>query len=1310
MVTEYGRSDRRDKAEGSTIPELFELLYTAQNFQDQLRGMPKSDLRDSNILQDLRRFAELDMAEKMTINSRSYSANMDIAQTQAVQFNDTTQNVNGVTNTAVNPLTISDKTKAFGVTVDPKLEQNYKQWLVDHPNGIVAYRINYKNFNTAENVNKNIIGNPFDWQKYGQEKSLQMFYEWLTTGVNYNEALATDEYRNAIINKLLSIDKPEVLYYKELGHPSYATVIGYLIEHKELLQPQSQESTSVTSSTTQTMEVRDELRKASVNIPSSKPQGNKSYNNIAISTGYTKGEPEDNPNTDYVFTENAEVERSKKVSYEGYGGVDTKTNTSVDTNSQSGTEDSKPKTGETKTDENSKPVQQIKLTAGQEAAKKAILNFISTVDPSTGEYFTLTGKAGTGKTTLIQEVIREIAKENPYQRFVVSALAHKAVQVIYDKTKNSSKFVSASTVASLLGMKLDQETGLFKSTGKNAKIKLKRNSILFVDEASMLNEQNIKCLMDAAIRTDSKVIFLGDPGQLPPIRTGDLVKYGTDSLSPVFKTQKDEYSAGLTERVRQGEGSPILDYADTFWNYSTTEGQTDRRVNDEDMSRVENAQGSIEFINEQQADKIVPLFKQAVETNNPSLIKVVAYHNNTVKQWNQIIRRKVYGDEYSPNPLPGDILMMTDTYNDPASDNAKPLLFNSEDISVISTGPIRTVYRVQLMDATVKDPRGKIITVPLIIPTKENMDEFNNNKRLLWNEAQKYKNTDRGKYKKALDTYWNYGAEWAHVEYGYAITSHKSQGSTYDVSIVDSADINSNGFMSDISKARSIYTAITRARNSAVILRDKLSTLDVDLKQLNDRINGYKDGSVTPPAQITPDTVDNVGNTYKENIETLESDKTILSNEEILKLRPFTGNDKAPRIAVASEHTDPVFFAKKIKEFFEGKTSVQPRFGQPITAKDIDALYIITKHDGLPLRDILSIKIPKIIHFSITGLGGTKYEPGVMPYNELLDRIGDYIKQGLDPSMVTVRIDPIVPGVTPKHVIEDIIKRASSMGIKNIRFSIMDFYATTAQFTETNGFDYSKYYVPQTNADGSQRVLLVSRDGRSFSRIDGVSYRQVGKSIAVLQSYGAESKVYLQGKSGNVWVKTVQTSNITDDVIKSKDGWTVLNDKQVMNDQVASRVKAGVHLQKLYETHAKQSVIKSIANIVKEYGDKYGVRLSTCAEPDILPSGISHEGCLSVQAINDILHTNIEDKHRDNNKSRSLCECYGGKTDILKYNDKCASSCAYCYAHHNSNAAATMYNPDGSLKHNALTTTRRDTEEFDATDIDDKFILHCKGK
>lgn len=784
MVTEYGRSDRLDKVENSTIPELFELLYTAQNFQDQLRGMPKSDLRDSNILQDLRRFAELDMAEKHVISRRSYSANMDIAQTQAVQFNDTTQNVNGVTNTAVNP-------------------------------------------------------------------------------------------------------------------------------------PQSQGSTP------------------------------------------------------------------------------------VDTNKQS----------------------------------------------------------GTNKTTVTPE------------------------------------------------------TAMFYSGG--------------------------------AVGSDTE---WGNIAQ----------KYGFDMIHYTV----DDYD----------------------------------KLSSDDKESIEKQ------------------YKEVVE---------------------RLSRRQLDANSYSGKLVRRDMLQA-----------------NSAD-SILAIGRLGKNGHVDGGTAYATE-RGIIRGIPVYL-----FDQNDNHWKTY--DGEKFINCEQPN-----------------------LTRHAALIGTRQITDAGKRAI------------QNVFSAQARLQQTVEDSKPKTSQTKTD-----------EDSS---PAQITPDTVDNVGNTYKENVATLESDKTILSNEEILKLRPFTGNDKAPRIAVASEHTDPVFFAKKIKDFFEGKTSVQPRFGQPITAKDIDALYIITKHDGLPLRDILSIKIPKIIHFSITGLGGTKYEPGVMPYNELLDRIGDYIKQGLDPSMVTVRIDPIVPGVTPKHVIEAIIKRASSMGIKNIRFSIMDFYATTAQFTEANGFDYSKYYVPQTNTDGSQRVLLVSRDGRSFSRIDGISYRQVGKSIAVLQSYGAESKVYLQGKSGNVWVKTVQTSNITDDVIKSKDGWAVLSDEQIINDQVASRVKAGVRLQKLYETHAKQSVIKSIANIVKEYGDKYGVRLSTCAEPDILPSGISHEGCLSVQAINDTLGTHIEDKGTANNKSRDLCACYGGKTDILKYNDKCASSCAYCYAHHNSNAAATMYNPDGSLKHNAFTTTRRDTEEFDDTDIDDKFIHHCKGK
>ena len=260
-----------------------------------------------------------------------------------------------------------------------------------------------------------------------------------------------------------------------------------------------------------------------------------------------------------------------------------------------------------------------------------------------------------------------------------------------------------------------------------------------------------------------------------------------------------------------------------------------------------------------------------------------------------------------------------------------------------------------------------------------------------------------------------------------------------------------------------------------------------------------------------------------------------------------------------------------------------------------------------------------------------------------------------------------------------------------------------------------------TDRNGKQLVTLISRDGRSFydpynknSPLNSARWRQVGDALVVTVSYGAETKVYVRSKSGKVLMKIMNTAEMTDDAVKSNTGnfkWSVLTAQQVIHDEVANRVAAGVFLQPMYERHARKEVITTIAEKIKKLGDKYGVRLGTCAEPAVLP-GISLEGCLSVRAINDMLGTHIEDKGTANNniKSRPFCACYGGKTDILEYNNRCASSCTFCYAHHNSNASAILYNKDGSLRNIPLTTTRKDTEKFDDTDIDDKFIYHCKGK
>ena len=297
------------------------------------------------------------------------------------------------------------------------------------------------------------------------------------------------------------------------------------------------------------------------------------------------------------------------------------------------------------------------------------------------------------------------------------------------------------------------------------------------------------------------------------------------------------------------------------------------------------------------------------------------------------------------------------------------------------------------------------------------------------------------------------------------------------------------------------------------------------------------------------------------------------------KLRPFVGDN--PRIACASERTDPAFHSKYILDFLNGENNITDKFGRTLQGSDINALYIITKHDGLPIEDLLKHPIPKIIHFSITTLGGTKWEKGVMKYSDMLDRVKVMLDMGLDPDSVTIRIDPIVPGVTKSEDVEEVIKRSSEMGIKNIRFSIMDWYSTTSKYMTELGYDYSKYY------------------------------------------------------------------NVN-------------------------------------ERHAKAEVRTHIENKLLGIAKKYGVTLSSCAEPATGSKEIKREGCLSVNAVNNMLGINLP-QDSDKTKQRTFCSCFGGKTDLLRYDNKCASVCAYCYAHHNNDKILQYYNEDGTLKDIPLT-------------------------
>ena len=215
--------------------------------------------------------------------------------------------------------------------------------------------------------------------------------------------------------------------------------------------------------------------------------------------------------------------------------------------------------------------------------------------------------------------------------------------------------------------------------------------------------------------------------------------------------------------------------------------------------------------------------------------------------------------------------------------------------------------------------------------------------------------------------------------------------------------------------------------------------------------------------------IDRIG---KENvirtIDTLNSDNNELSENEKEVIKAKLGN--RPRVLIASEATDPVFHSKQIKKL------VEDELAKPIEQRRFHMMYLITKHDGIPFKELAELKIPKFVHFSITSLGGSKYEPGVMKMDDLLDRIETFIKDGvLNPNLVTIRIDPIIPGVTKKEDIRHIIERAKAMGISQFKFSLMDSYGNyedrfiVKKMRELN-YPWETYYNVVTNSNGRQII------------------------------------------------------------------------------------------------------------------------------------------------------------------------------------------------------------------------------------------------
>lgn len=491
--------------------------------------------------------------------------------------------------------------------------------------------------------------------------------------------------------------------------------------------------------------------------------------------------------------------------------------------------------------------------------QSAIINAVSFLKTNTDptQYYVIEGKAGTGKTTIAKEILKEFEDESIY----VAAVSHKAKGVIKNSFGEDTRGKKFFSIASLLGMKgindNDTQTTKFQV---GLKVPLLDNppALLVIDEASMITEDVLKKIIDinSSLSRPFQMLFLGDIGQIQPIRDEQSEFYRThkDLLNKKSDIFNSKHKSKLITRVRQGEANPILPYADYFWENSQKENPELNPTQHIIRNNQITDKGSLLFSNSEAEvlNSVIKAVKNAVEKGLTNHVKIVTYHVNEKTELNQKIHEALFGkdSDYSK----GDMLILNAPYDLPET---KGVIENSAEIQIkdiddtdVDEYGIHTLYLETTGTAySVTGQEIKDCTIQVV--SRQDIGKYNQKLAELASVAKRQ--TNRALKKQAWKEFWEYKGRYADVDFGYAITAHKSQGSTYDIVVVDEKDIMGTTATSNQEKSELIYTALTRPRKTAIVISSmpvsNPYTGDIENptlpKQQNERKIDYHSGNWT---------------------------------------------------------------------------------------------------------------------------------------------------------------------------------------------------------------------------------------------------------------------------------------------------------------------------------------------------------------------------------------------------------------------------------------------------------------------------------
>ena len=457
------------------------------------------------------------------------------------------------------------------------------------------------------------------------------------------------------------------------------------------------------------------------------------------------------------------------------------------------------------------------LNSDQEVAFNKLLSYI--LDREDHRVFVLKGWAGTGKTfcmsILVNYIINDVYPDRDWYKIAVTGPTNKSVRVIRKASGLHHPRVSFQTIHSLLGLKekITQEGKIEFVNESDFKPSIASTKLLIIDEVSMLNDELFEKIIK--YREKTKIICMGDPAQIPPVGRPDCIpfledlheKYGIKTLQ-------------LKTIMRQKLNNPIISTSVLLRksvNLSSPVLKNESHINGEGEG--------IEFLNlndEQTrkgfSAKLGEYFKTQEFEKNSDFCKVIAWRNKTVQTMNGIVRKVIYGEIAATNKiLEGEKLIV----NSPIIENGM-VMYNTNDELTVDSFEIKQeklsvdneTYTVKYYHTSVVylDQNGESVHDKIDIIHESSDVDFKKAANVLRLIAISKKGKER-----SWVAYYDFLRRFADVSYSYAITAHKSQGSTYTYAFLSEDDINLNPEV--VERNRIKYTAYTRASKKLYVLK-----------------------------------------------------------------------------------------------------------------------------------------------------------------------------------------------------------------------------------------------------------------------------------------------------------------------------------------------------------------------------------------------------------------------------------------------------------------------------------------------------------